>query len=525
MGRVSKRTKRRSDNGRRFNAALYIRLSREDGDREESDSVDTQRSLLEDFARNDEYIDSYNFYIDDGYTGTDFDRPQVRRMLNLVESGEINCVVVKDLSRLGRNYIEVGNYLERVFPSLGVRFVSVVDHIDSYLMPAQANTIIVPFKNLINDEYSRDISQKIRSALDIRRKRGDFIGSFACYGYKKSSERGKIEIDTETAPIVKRIFDEYISGKAKSSIARDLNLEGIPSPSEYKSRKNKNYIPPGGSTSGLWSFSSVNRILTNPIYTGDMVQARSGVVNYKVHKTKSKPESEWIITKNTHEAIISHEQFDRAAELQEMDVRTDASTGTVHPLSGFVKCADCGRSLARRTVKHSYGVYNYYICPTYKQFHEACTKHSIRVDTVEKAVLEAIREQIKVAVDMERLSKRTAKKNPNSASQMDNLRRELGKIMSLKQSAYEDWKTGDISREDFRSFKESYDEREKQLNKKISELEQMNNSENTHDPVKKLLLSLESPETLSRSLVTALVREILVHEDGKITINFKFREH
>jgi len=519
MGRVSKYDKRRPNIGRRFNAALYVRLSREDGDREESDSVDSQKSILEDFALQDEYIDSHTFYIDDGYSGTDFNRPSVRRMLADVESGKISCVVVKDLSRLGRNYIEVGRYLEQIFPSLGVRFVSVTDNIDSFLMPTQSNTIIVPFKNLINDEYSRDISQKIRSALDIRRRRGDFIGSFACYGYKKSSERGKIEVDEETAPIVRRIFEEFISGKPKSTIARDLNLEGVLSPSEYKLKKNKNYVPPEGG--GLWSFSSVNRILTNPIYTGDMVQARSGVVSYKVHKTRAKHESEWIVSKNTHEAIISREQFEKAASLQKMDVRADKSSGMVHPLSGLVRCGDCGRALARRSVKHSYGVYNYYICPTYKQSHEACTKHSVRVDKVENAVLEAIREQIRKAVDLDRLSKRAAKHKKSSAQQSEPLKRELDRVMMLKRSAYEDWKAGDISREEFRAFKDSYDEREQELKRRISELDE---KKETDDPIRKLLLSLESPETLERSLVCALVRDIQVYEDGKIVINFKFAE-
>ncbi len=522
MGRVSKYEKRRTDSGRRFNAALYVRLSREDGDREESDSVDSQRSILKAFAEDDKYIDSYEFYVDDGYTGTDFDRPAVKKMLLQIESGNVNCVVVKDLSRLGRNYIEVGRYLEQIFPSLGVRFISISDNIDSYLMPSQSNTIIVPFKNLINDEYSRDISQKIRTALDIRRKRGDFIGSFACYGYKKSDERGKLVIDEETAPIVKRIFEDFIAGKPKNTIARELNLEGVPSPSEYKRRKNKTYVPPGGN--GLWSFSSVNRILSNPIYTGDMVQARSGVVSYKVHKTRARPESEWIVSKNTHEPIITREQFERAAEMQSMDVRADMAVGAVHPLSGFVKCAECGRALSRRSVKHRYGVYNYYICPTYKQSHEACTKHSVRVDKVEKTVLDTIREQIQRTVDMERLSERSSRKSMSTAPQLGALKRELSKIMLLKQSAYEDWKLGDISREEFRSFKESYDERERTINGRIAELENYGSKEKQCDPVRKLMLSLEAPETLSRSLVASLIRDILIHEDGRITINFKFRE-
>ena len=216
----------------------YIRLSREDGDKIESESISSQRAILEGFLRDRPEIIYYDSYIDDGWSGTDFDRPAFQRMLADITSKKINSVIVKDLSRFGRNYVEAGKYLETVFPLFNVRFIAVNDQIDSISNPASANSIIVPFKNIINDEYCRDISMKVRSALDIRRRQGKFIGSFAPYGYQKDErDHNKLMIDREAAQTVREIFEKFLNGYGILSIARLLNEKGVPNPSVYKAEK------------------------------------------------------------------------------------------------------------------------------------------------------------------------------------------------------------------------------------------------------------------------------------------------
>ena len=492
-----------------FRAALYIRLSREDGDREESDSVANQRALLTEYARSDETIESFELFIDDGYSGTDFNRPAFRRMLEALRARRLNCVVVKDLSRFGRNYIDTGRYLEQEFPLLGVRFISLGDDIDSWARPAQSNTILVPFKNLINDEYSRDISQKIRAALDSKRRRGEFIGSHPPYGYRRAEEdHTRLVADPAAAETVRRIFAEFLAGRSKSAIARGLNAAGIPSPAAYRR---------GGN--GLWSYSSVDHILRNPVYRGDLVQGRYGNISYKIQKTRRRPEDRWFVVHGTHEPLVDPEEFDRAQSLMKVDARADVH-GDVHPLAGLVRCAECGRALSRRRVRHAYGVYEYYICPTYKQSHTACTPHSVRVDAVEREVLEAIRDEIRAAVDFSRVAAElgTMRREKNTLSALE---RSLARVMELKRGIYGDWKEGELTREEYLSFKAGYDRQEAELRRQIET--EKSRAQSDGGAAWEKLAALNAPETLERGLATALLRQVLVHADGSLTIMFRFR--
>lgn len=489
-----------------FRAALYIRLSREDGDREESDSVANQRALLTEFAENEPTILSHEIFVDDGYSGTDFARPAFARMLDALRARRLNCVVVKDLSRFGRNYIDAGHYLEQEFPLLGVRFISLGDDIDSWARPAQANTILVPFKNLINDEYSRDISQKIRAALDSKRRRGEFIGSHAPYGYRRASnDRAKLVPDEATAPVVRRIFADFLAGRAKTAIARTLNAEQVPSPAAQRT---------GGA--GLWSYSSIDHILRNPVYRGDLVQGRYGNISYKVQKTRRREENRWFIVRGTHEPLVDAADFDRAQSLMQTVSRADAP-GIVHPLAGLVRCAECGRALTRRRVRHRYGTYEYYLCPTYKQSHAACTPHSVRVDAVERAVLDAICAEIRAAVDFQRvaaeLQTTRRRSDPRPA-----LERQLSRVMEHKRGIYTDWKDGELTREEYVAFKEGYDRQEAELRRQLADAEP---APSGGDEWTKLA-EIACPETLERGLVVALLREVLVNADGTLTVVFRF---
>ena len=284
-----------------FNVAVYIRLSREDGDKEESDSVGNQRRLLTEYiAKKEEFI-LYDIYIDDGYSGTNFNRPDFQRMITDIEEGKVNCVIVKDLSRFGRDYIDTGRYLERYFPEVGVRFISVTDGIDSM---KQTYDMLLPIKNIFNEQYARDISKKIQSTMKSKQKAGEFIGAFTSYGYKKSPvNKNKLVIDDYAASVVRRIFSLYIHGFGKQKIAKILNEEGILSPVEYKKFNCDNYRNAKclGSTT-YWSYSAVNSILHRQMYVGNMVQ---GTKHQSMRSRQKKmPKEDWIIVENTHEPII-----------------------------------------------------------------------------------------------------------------------------------------------------------------------------------------------------------------------------
>lgn len=491
-----------------FRAALYIRLSREDGDREESDSIGNQRTLLTEYVQNEESIVSFEEFVDDGWSGTDFRRPGFQRMLEALRIRRLNCVIVKDLSRFGRNYIDAGRYLEQEFPLLGVRFISILDDIDSYTRPEQAGSILLPFRNLLNDEYSRDISRKIRAALDSRRRQGLFIGSHPPYGYTRDPKNpGHLIPEEETAEIVRRIFRDFLSGQTKSGIARRLNAEGIRSPAARRS---------GG---GLWGYSSVDHILKNPAYRGDLVQGRYGNISYRLQKTRPRDPRDWIIAPSAHDPLIPPADFDRAQALLRLTARGERESGAVHPLAGLVRCADCGRPLQRRRIRQPYGVYEYYLCPTYKQDHAACTAHSVRVDAVEAAVLSAIREEIAAAVDFQKMA--AALQEPKKPGEnLRTLEARLSRVMEQKRGIYGDWKDGELTREEYLAFKEGYDRQEAELRQRIREAE---NPEPAEDPVYAGLAELMQPEKLERDLAAALIEEIRVTEAGELTVKWRFR--
>lgn len=313
-----------------WNVALYIRLSQEDNDndetKQESNSITSQKTLLQEFINDNDDLDVYDTYVDDGYTGTDFDRPSFQRLLNDMKNGCINCVIVKDLSRLGRNYIEVGNYIEQVFPLFNIRFIAINDSIDSVKNPSSTNTILVPFKNLINDEYARDTSTKIKSSLNAKKKKGEFVGAFPSYGYiKDPNDKHKLIIDEVAAEIVKKIFDMHVNeGIGKVGICQRLNKQGILNPTGHKKIEleqnyNNNCII-GKDYS--WTPSTVRNILKNEIYLGHTIQGKRRVKSYKIHKVENVPKEEWIRVENTHEAIILQELFSKAQELACRDTRS-----------------------------------------------------------------------------------------------------------------------------------------------------------------------------------------------------------
>lgn len=517
--------------------ALYIRLSREDGDREESNSIASQRELLTEFANTQTDMAAPRLYTDDGYTGTDFDRPDFQRMLNDLRAGIINCVIVKDLSRFGRNYVGVGEYLEHVFPLLNVRFISVSDSVDSYLDPRSVNNLVVPFKNILNDEYARDISNKVRASLDLKRRQGKFIGSFASYGYRKDpDDHSRLLIDEAAAAVVRDIFNWFIGGTSVLGIAKRLNEQGVPNPSAYKRQQGMNYRhPTSDRLDDLWPDSSVRRILRNPLYTGTMVQGKNRMKSYKLHISEAVPEDEWITVAQTHEAIIPIELFDKAQALFERDTRTAPTQPKVYLFSGFLRCADCGKAMNRKLISQPHRDYYYYICSTFKKQHSgACTKHTIRSDRLEQAVLETLRSQIALAVEMDELIAEINRSGACSRSadhlqtERAQLTAERERIEQMKLSLYPDWKAGDISREEYHRLKEQFEQQQAKLDTRLaslqSRIDEVQNGVNETNSFLSQFVKYRSLQTLTREVVVELIDMIYVHEGGKITIKFKFSD-
>ena len=353
---------------RRWKMASYIRLSKEDMLKikkglECSNSVKNQRDIINYFYETHaEEFESISEYVDDGHTGTDTDREHFQEMMSDIMSGKINCVVVKDLSRLARNYSDAGSLIDNLFVQLGVRFISLAENVDSYLDPDSVSDIKVPITNVMNDNYCFQTSKKIRQVFDYKRRDGQYIGALAPFGYVKDPEdKHRLLIDPDAAEIVRLIYRMFLEGNSKNGIAMYLNEHGIPSPTAYRRMKG---LPVPSNVGGdpMWVARMIHEVLTKEIYTGDMVQGRHRVKSYKVHQIEAVPEEEWVRVPNTHEAIIDRETFEKVQSLMKRDTRTSPKGRQVHLFSGFLRCPDCGKALTRSVS----GNHVYYACSTYK---------------------------------------------------------------------------------------------------------------------------------------------------------------
>lgn len=518
-----------------WKAGLYVRLSREDGDKIESESISSQKSILQDFVSAHSDLNVVDIYVDDGWSGTDFARPDFSRMLDDIRKKRINCVVVKDLSRFGRNYVEAGKYLEVVFPMFKIRFIAVNDNIDSIGNPTSMNNVVVPFKNIINDEYCRDISIKVRTALDIRRKQGQFIGSFALYGYKKDdSDRHKLIIDDEAAEVVRLIYKRFLNGVSILGISRQLNDEGILCPAAYKRQKGLKYSHFSAAQNLLWCDSSVRRILTNQMYIGNMVQKKNETVSYKVHIAQGVPKDKWIVVEGTHDGIISKDDFEMVQTILSRDTRVSPGTGKLTLFAGLLRCPDCGRAMQKRTVIQPYRTYNYYVCGTYRKMHSrACTKHMIRADVLEEAVLTTLNQYIRLAVDFKSLADKISATNRADSilarlqTQIKAKENEIADSKRILLDLYPDFKSGLISKEQYLALKERYESNVINVQKSIGEIQKQIEEYNSgleNNRFLTMFLRYHGLEQLSREVLLELIDIIYIHEGGGIEIHLKCQD-
>ena len=522
-----------------WKAALYIRLSNDDGDKLESNSVTSQREILKEYLRQHPNIELQDIYVDDGFSGTNFNRPGFIKMMDAIYSGEVNCVIVKDLSRFCRNASEGGRYLDDTFVRLRIRFIALNNGIDTFSgnMNAATQLISVGVTNVINESLAATTSVNVRGTLNLNRKQGKFIGSFPTYGYLKDPEdHHKLIVDEETAPVVQMIFDKFISGTSIIGIAKELNAMGIPNPSTYKKRKGHNYKHPvGNKTDGLWPDSTVRRILKNEMYIGNMVQGRSTTVSYKIRQCRPVPESDWIKVTGTHEAIIDPDTFQKAQSLMGRHIRKPPQQNQVHLLAGFVRCAKCGRIMSRKTNCHNYGTYHYYRCVTNNKMKPGgCTRGSIRVDKIEDALLILLQKTIKACVEYEMLLKQI-NHNSNRRTESDSLQlllkqqqAERDKCMCSMSDLYPDWKSGILTQQEFMTIKANLSKKLERLDETIQNLERTAKQyESGVDGENGFLANFRKYGTiteLTRPMLLELVKEVRVYDENRIEIELNFRD-
>ena len=521
---------------RRWRLGEYIRLSKEDlkkskDYKDDSNSVKNQRDLLNDFYQMhiDEF-ESVSEYVDDGHTGTDAERENFQRLLSDVMSGKINCVIVKDLSRFARNYSDAGSLIDNLFVQMGVRFISLAENVDSYKDPDSVSSIIVPITNVMNDQYCYQTSKKIRQVFDYKRRNGQYIGSFAPYGYiKDPKDKHQLIVDEDAAEIVKQIYALCLQGTTKRHISFYLNEHGVPSPTAYRRAKGL----PVSSTADdpMWGDRAIWNILTNPIYTGDLVQGRRRVKSYKVHEIEAVPEDEWVTVPDTHEAIIDKESFEKVQALLKRDTRSAPKSRELHLFSGFLRCADCGKAITRSQS----GKNVYYACSTYKNRSRlACSMHSIKHNRLEAAVLFAIQQQVHLAVSYSELVARinSAPIKKSQSFRLDDLintkERELAKVTRYKQSLYQDWKDGEITQQEYRTMKADYEQQSQRLSdilvRLTAERAELANGVDQEHPALVAFMKFENIDSLSREILIELIDHIKVYENGNISVRFKFAD-
>lgn len=533
-----------------YSTGAYVRLSVLNGHQSDSDSIDNQEALLREFIKGDPSLSLYGVYSDNGETGVNFERDDFERLLDDVRAGRVNCIIVKDLSRFGRNYIEAGEYLEKIFPFMGVRFIAVNDGYDS-LDPAASDSLSMHLKNLVNDVYARDISQKICPVLQKKQERGEFIGNWV-YGYLKSDEdKCRLVPDGETAPVVQMIFKRRLSGMSYQAIVRELNESGIPSPGRY--RFEKGITKSRQFAKSIWTGGVVKKILRSGMYLGHMVQGKTRQALWNGRGQTSQPKCNWITVQNTHEALIDRQTFDA---VQEMALRDRGSYydkqgafpeigNTENILKGLVYCGDCGKRLVRqknvyKRKRKSPGIHirYFFYCHTHDEDRGRCVAVRVPEDDLLEAVSQVIHSHLAASLDINALIKsalhRSAalSKKQEIHSRMKQAEEQLERIARLRETLYDDYLGQLMNERDYLYARTRYAEQESEHRRRLEELAAQeaafsDTDAGTQEPAwLRTLLSLrEKPElSLSRSLALELIDRITVYNKTNISVRLRFED-
>jgi len=514
----------------KYKAAAYIRLSYTDDHSSESDSVSNQRKLIENFVERNPDIEVVSEKIDDGYSGIIFDRPAFKEMMQDVTDGNINCVIVKDLSRLGREYIETGRYLRRVFPAYGVRFIAITDSIDT--AHDSGDDLTVSVKNIMNEAYCRDISIKTRSSLDVKRRNGDFVGAFPVYGYMKAEDNKNLLVpDPYASRVVCDIFRMRLEGASASKIASELNRLGILSPLAYKKNNGLPYAKKGYADKAdcKWSATTIIRILQDETYTGTLVQGKQGTPHYKIKQMEQRPASEWVRVPDAHEALIARQDFELVQRIKGLDTRTSPNEDTVYLFSGILICGCCGSRMTRKTNRANGKEYHYYYCPTGKKkdcAHPVMLKESSLIDCVRdslKAYIGNIAslEALLTGIDQSSINQALAKEYSDHIT--DNERR-LEQVLEFKARLYESLVGGMLTKEEYASYKAKYTKQAEDIRESVRVLKEkltevLENRSERNRWISQFT-QFSTLETLDRRALIHMVQSIRVRGKKELDITF-----
>ncbi len=526
---------------KKYKAGIYLRISIDDNNNSESNSITNQRSFINDWINRSDDVQFVSEYVDDGYTGTNFNRPAFMKMMKDIAGNKIDSVIVKDVSRIGRNYIEVSNYIENIFPMYNIRFISIMDKIDSLSKPKSISNIYFSLKNIMNEQYSRDISKKAYSSKIARRKMGLYAGSIIPYGYKASEEGiKKWIIDENSSKVVKYIFNEYKNGLGYTKIAYNLNERGILCPSRYLvevlgCKYGNSSCDSNSVSNNYWGIKNVKEILSNEAYCGDMIQGKFRKASYKQKELIKLPKDEWIVVKNTHEPIISRELFD---EVQRIISSKRVETKRYNPniFKGLLRCGDCHRSMIRKYTgqrKSNPEIANYtYYCMTYSRIsRKLCTLHRTKGEDLEKIVLSAINNQIKLYINLRNIIT-DIKNSNNDVFKINEIEREINsykikleKCMKRKLNLYEQYKTGSLSLTYYNYLYNKNIENVKNVKDKLDDFsikyEKIKNNINDLSWIEELTAN-PIITNLDNDIMKKFINYIYVYEDYRVEICFKY---
>ena len=516
----------------RWKAGGYVRLSKEDKEHmDSSQSVLSQKQMIEKFLQAHPDIELYDYFVDDGYSGTDMERPEFQRMKQAFEDGIINCIIIKDLSRLARNDEESGKYIFIIFPFYNIRFISVNDHVDSYERPESVNNLEISFKNIMHSEYSRDLSKKVISASNIRRKRGEFLGAFCSYGYKKDPlDFHHLIIDEEPAEIVKYIFKRYLESQNIYAISQELSENGVMTPLEYKKSKGENLFIPGKKINvSFWKDSTVKRILTNEVYTGCLVQGKRRKNSYKSKKIIETDEDEWIKVENTHEAIIPQSMFDEVQRLIRQNHKRHSLPTFRNVFAGKLFCGQCGSAMSVINSSQN-GRFHYFACKVAYKKKGRCEAKRMRFEQVEVIVLAVLNNYLRLCSDIVALKKKLLdkKKKEEEKFRKRKVKRKAQqqKLQSEKAELYAKYKEGQLSLEEYLGEKERIEIMIQSLNVPTDNSDEDVTSECTQskDSLLADFVSNKCFNKVTKDLLDAFVDRIDVYATDRIEITLRFAD-
>lgn len=510
-----------------YNTALYMRLSRDDELQGESGSIQTQRMMLRQYSH-EHNLTVIDEYVDDGWSGTNYDRPGFQRMIDDIEDGKINCVITKDLSRLGRNYILTGQYTEIYFPSKGVRYIAINDNVDTL----NGESELAPFLNILNEMHARQTSKKVKAAMHTKFANGAHYGAYAPLGYIKDPEqKGHLLVDPETKWIIEKIFDMALHGAGAAKITRTLVAEKVPTPGwlNYKRYGTFANIYAGASEEKAyaWTVAQIKSILKDENYIGNSVHNKQSSISFKNKKKIRKPQEEWFRVENTHEAIVSKGDFQKVQQLI-ASRRRQQKNGTTQIFSGLVKCADCGWSMRFGTNRQNKTPYSRYTCSHYGQIGIHCSAHYIRYDTLYAYVLSRLnywceQAQTDETILLNRLLKTSDKAlqaaRKKQVADLKKAEKRRAELDNLFAKMYEDWSAGRITEYNFQMLSAKYQQEQAELDAKIQSIkaaqEDAKQTTSNAEQWVKLIRQYSHITELTAPVLNTLIEKIVIHEATK----------